>query len=80
MTHKINLQDQYLNYLLNSNIAVSIYLINGIKLSGLISSFDQYVVLLKDSKSTMDQLIYKHAISTIVPTKTLQSQTDGHNE
>ena len=80
MTHKINFQDQYLNYLLGSNIAVSVYLINGIKLSGLISSFDQYVVLLKDSKSTMDQLIYKHAISTIVPTKTLQSQTDGNNE
>lgn len=66
---KINLQDQYLNYLLNNSIAVSVYLINGIKLSGLVSSFDQYVVLLKDSKSTMDQLIYKHAISTIVPTK-----------
>ncbi len=76
---KINLQDQYLNYLLNNSIAVSVYLINGIKLSGLVSSFDQYVVLLKDSKSTMDQLIYKHAISTIVPTKVPTGSVENTN-
>ncbi len=76
---KTDLQDQYLSSLLNNNIAVSIYLINGIKLSGLVSSFDQYVVLLKDNKSTMDQLIYKHAISTIVPTKSNNSMIDSLN-
>lgn len=64
-----NLQDSYLDNLCNNNLSVSIYLINGIKLSGVISSFDQEVILLKDNKSTMDQLLYKHAISTIVPNK-----------
>jgi host factor-I protein len=64
-----NLQDSYLDNLCKDYIPVSIYLINGIKLSGLISSFDNLVVLLRDNKSTMDQLIYKHAISTIVPAK-----------
>ena len=68
--NKHNLQDQYLDQLMQQEVWVSIYLINGIKLSGVIASFDQYVVLLKDNKNTMDQLIYKHAISTIVPGKT----------
>ena len=67
---KQNLQDHYLEQLLEQEVLVSIYLINGIKLSGVVASFDQYVVLLKDNKNTMDQLIYKHAISTIVPSKT----------
>lgn len=66
---KINLQDQYLEQLKVSQSWVSIYLINGIKLSGLVASFDQYVLLLRDNKNSMDQLIYKHAISTIVPSK-----------
>lgn len=65
----INLQDSYLNNLRREQIRVSIYLMNGIKLSGLVASFDQYVVLLKDSDGTVNQLIYKHAISTIVPSK-----------
>ena len=69
----IQLQDPYLNCLRKEQIPVSIYLINGIKLSGLVSSFDQYVVILKDPKNTVEQLIYKHAISTIVPTKSFVS-------
>ena len=63
------LQDPYLNGLREEQIQVSIYLINGIKLSGIISAFDQYVVILNDPKNTVGQLIYKHAISTIVPTR-----------
>ncbi len=65
----IQLQDPYLNGLREEQIQVSIYLINGIKLSGIISAFDQYVVILNDPKNTVGQLIYKHAISTIVPTR-----------
>jgi host factor-I protein len=65
----INLQDPYLNSLRKEQIRVSIYLINGIKLSGMVASFDQYVVVLRDTDSTVNQLIYKHAISTIVPAK-----------
>ncbi len=60
------LQDPFLNTLRKEHIPVSIYLVNGIKLQGHIDSFDQYVVLLKN---TVTQMVYKHAISTIVPTK-----------
>ncbi len=65
----INLQDPYLNNLRREQIKVSIYLINGIKLTGIVASFDQYVVVLRDNESVVNQLIYKHAISTIVPTR-----------
>ncbi|WP_292979116.1 RNA chaperone Hfq [Nitrosomonas sp.] len=62
------LQDPFLNILRKERIPVSIYLVNGIKLQGQIDSFDQYVVLLKNS---ITQMVYKHAISTIVPTKAI---------
>ena len=58
------LQDPFLNALRREHIPVSIYLVNGIKLQGQIESFDQYVVLLRN---TVTQMVYKHAISTIVP-------------
>ena len=58
------LQDPFLNALRKEHVQVSIYLVNGIKLQGQIDSFDQYVVLLKN---TVTQMVYKHAISTIVP-------------
>ena len=58
------LQDPFLNTLRKEHVPVSIYLVNGIKLQGQIESFDQYVVLLKN---TVTQMVYKHAISTVVP-------------
>jgi host factor-I protein len=58
------LQDPFLNALRREHIPVSVYLVNGIKLQGQIESFDQYVVLLRN---TVTQMVYKHAISTIVP-------------
>jgi len=60
------LQDPFLNALRKEHIPVSIFLVNGIKLQGHIDSFDQYVVLLKN---TVTQMVYKHAISTIVPAR-----------
>ena len=60
------LQDPFLNTLRKEHIPVSIYLVNGIKLQGHIDSFDQYVVLLKN---TVTQMVYKHAISTVVPAR-----------
>ena len=60
------LQDPFLNALRKEHIQVSIYLVNGIKLQGHIESFDQYVVLLKNS---VTQMVYKHAISTVVPAR-----------
>ena len=60
------LQDPFLNALRKEHVAVSIYLVNGIKLQGQVDSFDQYVILLKN---TGTQMVYKHAISTIVPAR-----------
>ena len=65
-----SLQDPYLNGLRKERIPVSIYLVNGIKLSGQIESFDQFVVLLGN---TVSQMIYKHAISTVVPSRNFRS-------
>ncbi len=59
-----SLQEPFLNALRKEKIPVSIYLVNGIKLQGQIESFDQFVIVLR---SNMNQMIYKHAISTIVP-------------
>ncbi|MDH3712527.1 MAG: RNA chaperone Hfq [Gammaproteobacteria bacterium] len=61
-----SLQEPFLNVLRKERVPVSIYLVNGIKLQGQIESFDQFVVLLKNSVS---QMVYKHAISTVVPAR-----------
>jgi host factor-I protein len=73
------LQDPFLNTLRKEHVQVSIYLVNGIKLLGQIESFDQYVVLLKN---TVTQMVYKHAISTVVPTRpvTIPHQMSGDGE
>ena len=60
------LQEPFLNALRKEKVPVSIYLVNGIKLQGQVDSFDQFVVLLKNS---VNQMVYKHAISTIVPAR-----------
>ena len=64
------LQEPYLNALRREHVPVSIFLVNGIKLQGQIESFDQFVVLLKNNVS---QMVYKHAISTIVPARNVHS-------
>jgi host factor-I protein len=66
MSKTQNLQDNFLNILRKEHTPVSIFLVNGIKLQGKIDSFDQYVIMLKN---TVSQMVYKHAISTIVPSK-----------
>ncbi len=63
------LQDPFLNALRKEKVPVSIYLVNGIKLQGQIESFDQFVVLLKN---TVSQMVYKHAISTVVPARNVK--------
>lgn len=67
------LQDPFLNVLRKEHVQVSIYLVNGIKLQGHIESFDQYVVLLKNS---VTQMVYKHAISTVVPARAITVPTE----
>ena len=68
-----SLQDPFLNALRRENVPVSIYLVNGIKLQGQIDSFDQFVILLKNS---VNQMVYKHAISTIVPARNVTISTE----
>ena len=64
-----SLQDPFLNALRKERVPVSIYLVNGIKLQGQIESFDQFVILLRNSVS---QMVYKHAISTVVPARNVR--------
>ncbi|MDX1608709.1 MAG: RNA chaperone Hfq [Halofilum sp. (in: g-proteobacteria)] len=64
-----SLQEPFLNQLRKERVPVSIYLVNGIKLQGQVESFDQFVVLLKN---TVSQMVYKHAISTIVPQRSVK--------
>lgn len=69
-----SLQEPFLNALRKERVPVSIYLVNGIKLQGQIESFDQFVVLLKNSVS---QMVYKHAISTVVPARNVRLAPGG---
>lgn len=71
------LQDPFLNMLRKEHIPVSIFLVNGIKLQGHIESFDQFVVLLRN---TVNQMIYKHAISTIVPARQVRLNASSSDE
>ena len=71
------LQDPFLNALRREHVPVSVYLVNGIKLQGQIESFDQYVVLLRN---TVTQMVYKHAISTIVPGRAVNFSTGDGDE
>ena len=68
-----NLQDKFLNKLRKDKVQVSIFLVNGIKLEGTIDSFDSYTILLK---SKVTQSVYKHAISTIVPSQPVKLEID----
>lgn len=65
-----SLQDPFLNALRRDRIPVAIYLVNGIKLQGQVDSFDQFVILLKN---TVSQMVYKHAISTVVPSRAVNT-------
>jgi host factor-I protein len=71
------LQDPFLNVLRKERIPVSIYLVSGIKLQGQIESFDQFVILLKNAVS---QMVYKHAISTVVPARMVKIPIQGVGE
>jgi host factor-I protein len=72
-----SLQDPFLNALRREKVPVSIYLVNGIKLQGQIDSFDQFVVLLRNS---INQMVYKHAISTVVPSRNIRLTAEDGGE
>lgn len=73
-----NLQDIFLNQIRKQHISVTIFLVNGVKLQGVITWFDSYSILLK--REGHIQLVYKHAVSTIMPAGTVDLQgLDGHD-
>lgn len=72
-----SLQDPFLNALRRERVPVSIFLVNGIKLQGQIESFDNFVILLKNS---VNQMIYKHAVSTIVPARNVRFGEDEEGD
>lgn len=71
-----NVQDVFLNTLRKTKNPVTVFLVNGVKLQGIITWFDNFSILLR--RDHMSQLIYKHAVSTIMPTNPLQ--LDGEDE
>lgn len=78
MNKPTQLQDPFLNALRKEKVPVSIYLVNGIKLQGKIESYDQYVIMLNNN--TVSQMVYKHAISTVVPSRAVSIPTDDVRE
>ena len=65
-----NLQDQFLNTVRKQKVPLTIFLINGVKLTGVVTSFDNFCVLLR--RDGHSQLVYKHAISTVMPASPVQ--------
>ena len=68
-TKVINLQDSFLNQVTKENVPVLIYLVNGFQLRGAVKGFDNYTVIIENEGK--QQLVYKHAISTITPFRAL---------
>lgn len=66
----LNVQDVFLNKVRKDNVPVTIFLVNGVKLQGSVSAFDNFCVTLRRDKQ--DQLVYKHAISTVMPASPIQ--------
>jgi len=69
-----SLQDPYLNSLRKERAQVSVFLVNGIKLQGHIESYDQFVIVLRNGP--INQMVYKHAVSTVVPSATVDYLAD----
>jgi host factor-I protein len=72
---KQNLQDTFLNSVRRSKTPLTIFLVNGVKLQGVVSWFDNFCVLLR--RDGQSQLVYKHAISTIMPAQPVQLYEPG---
>lgn len=73
-TKNQSLQDHFLNQLRKEKMPVVIYLTNGVRLKGVIKAFDSFVILVKE---TTQQLIYKHAVSTIVPERDIDIRSES---
>lgn len=78
MKNTINLQDMFLNKVRKKNIGITIFLVNGYQLKGYVKGFDNYTIVLESENK--QQLIYKHAVSTIVPTVPVNFLTKEEEE
>jgi host factor-I protein len=77
---QLNLQDIFLNQVRKENIGVTVYLINSVQLRGMVRGFDAFTILL-DSVGRPTQLVYKHAVASIVPSRPVSNfSADGHRE
>ncbi|AZO95417.1 RNA chaperone Hfq [Iocasia frigidifontis] len=70
MKQQLNLQDNILNAVRKKKIGVTIFLMNGYQLNGMVAGFDNFTIILKNDKKT--QMVYKHAISTIIPQEEIE--------
>ena len=75
----LNLQDIFLNNARKEKIPVTIYLMNGVKVEGIVKGFDSYIVLL-ESGNKQQNMIYKHAVSTIIPGKYITFQNPNQQQ
>ena len=73
-----NVQDVFLNYVRKNKTSVTVFLVNGVKLQGVISSFDNFSMLLRRDGHV--QLVYKHAISTVMPATVIQLYAPAKDE
>src|SRR5437868_421550 len=77
---QLNLQDIFLNQVRKENIGVTVYLINSVQLRGMVRGFDAFTILL-DSVGRPTQLVYKHAVASIVPSRPVSNfAAEGHRE
>ncbi|MCB1191985.1 MAG: RNA chaperone Hfq [Leptospiraceae bacterium] len=78
MSTKNNIQDYILNTARKEKVELTVYLLNGVPLKGRVVSFDNFTIILENDGK--QQLIYKHAVSTIIPSKTIKFQVEDHKE
>lgn len=74
----LNLQDLFLNNARKEKVPVTLFLMNGVKVKGHVKGFDSYIILL-EGENKQQNLIYKHAVSTIVPGKNMNLQNANQN-
>lgn len=80
MSKQFVLQDSFLNVSRTKKVPVTIFLTNGFQLRGRITAFDNYVVVMMESTDGKQQLVYKHAISTIIPAKPVRTDEKPEKE
>lgn len=77
--NNVNIQDVILNNARKEKASVTIYLMNGVQMKGQVKGFDSYVILIEDDKK-QQSMIYKHAVSTLLPNKYINMQTNGQQK